>query len=110
MADGTILLAILLVLQSYAAHISKSSRRQNYKTLLLWLEVIKQSQIKQKQPGRQQQLEKRGVWEGQQRLTTFQQDTCLRQSVPYYSLGDHSPVPALRRHRASPSRPSGDRN
>lgn len=30
MADGTILLAILLVLQSYAAHISKSSRRQNY--------------------------------------------------------------------------------
>lgn len=31
MADGTILLAILLVLQSYAAHISKSSRRQNYR-------------------------------------------------------------------------------
>lgn len=30
MADGTILLAILLVLQGYAAHISKSSRRQNY--------------------------------------------------------------------------------
>lgn len=79
-------------------------------TLLLWLEVINQSQIEQKQPGRQQQLEKRGVWEGQQRLTTFQQDTCLRQPVPYYSLGDHSPVPALRRHRASPSRPSGDRN
>lgn len=31
MADGTILLAILLVLQGYAAHISKSSRRQNYR-------------------------------------------------------------------------------
>lgn len=54
MADGAILLAILHVLQGYAVHISKSSRRQI--TLSLWLEVIKQSQIKQKQPGRQQQL------------------------------------------------------
>lgn len=58
MADGAILLAILHVLQGYAAHSSKSSRRQI--TLSLWLEVIKQSQIKQKQPGRQQQLGKRG--------------------------------------------------
>lgn len=33
MADGAILLAILLVLQSYAAHISKNSRRQITDTL-----------------------------------------------------------------------------
>lgn len=35
MADGTILLAILLVLQGYAAHISKSSRRQITDTLAM---------------------------------------------------------------------------
>lgn len=82
-------------------------------TILLWLEVIKQSQIKQKQAGRQQQLEKRGGLgrPAEAHHLPTGHFPIGRQTVPYYSLGDHSPVPAPRkRHKASPSRPSGDRN
>lgn len=112
MADGAILLAILLVLQSYAAHISKNSRRQITDTLAV-ARGYQTKPNKAKAAGRQQQLEKRGGL-GRPAEAHHLPTGHLpigRQSVPYYSLGDHSTVPAPRRRdRASPSRPSGDRN